>query len=111
MSLFDLYGKTAKQMLLEAAEHMERAGWHQGDYYASIPGSAARCDLESPCCMLGALHAVGLPFPWFQAAPMTDAIEKCLGKGVHQWNDEDCQSQEEAVAKLRELAERIKEAE
>lgn len=89
---------TKRDVLLRAAEILERDGWCQGKVY---DGDA--------CCMVGAfmlarIHSPveGHPFP---AWPLPDIDGMVPGK----WNDAPGRTKEEVVAKLRELAEGVGE--
>jgi hypothetical protein len=49
--------KSLKQIYLDAANHIERVGWHQGDMYKREPGLDQDAS-TLPCCVLGALTVV-----------------------------------------------------
>lgn len=88
---------TAREVLLKAAEHIERYGWLQG----------ARGKTGQPCCAVGAINAVG----GCDRSSRDDAIEtlkRNIGLArpfaIQNWNDAPGRTKEDVIAALRGAA-------
>lgn len=89
---------TAREVLLKAADHIERYGWQQGG--AGSP--------HGPCCALGAIaagpivHGVSAPAAIAEAEDMLrDWIKR---QAVSAWNDAPDRTAAEVIAALRGAA-------
>ena len=99
----------AKEMLLKAADHMERVGHCQESYFLGIADPEDPKRLEVPCCLLGSLRAVApeqlLDHQYLAAShalqvAIQDSTERSIC-GIVAWNDYPGRTKEEAVAMLR----------
>lgn len=81
------------QLLLRAADEMERRGWIRGEL----------CSAEG-VCLLGALFFSCPISHELTVAKAQERLEKFLGTASVPWNDLYCRSKEEAVAALRGAA-------
>jgi hypothetical protein len=79
------------KLLLKSAEMIEDRGWCQGNFE----------DKQGRMCLMGALKAAA---PGMEAMGAYIRLRDYLGGSVMSWNDGTCQSQDEAVAKLRAAA-------
>lgn len=93
--------KTDKQVLLDAADHIELVGWHQGRMFADC---SVRYITSSPCCAMGAVSLVVGDDGNEQFDRVWQHLNNFVGGSVIEWNDALGRTKEEVVAKLRELA-------
>ena len=77
-----------REILLRAAEILERDGWTQGAY-----------EHDGKCCMVGALILAGQG--WSVAR---NAVRDNIGMEPIYWNDAKDRTASEVIAKLREVA-------
>jgi hypothetical protein len=82
----------ANQALLKAADFLEEHNWVKYVFHNGVGGY----------CMLGAIDYSG---GYKEFYLVRHCIGDYLGINITRWNDDVCKSKEEAVAKLRELAE------
>lgn len=85
------------QVLRKAADHIERVGLHKGTLYEDDQNRDS-----SPCCIIGALDWV--EHDWM---PTLSLLEHHLGTVAPRWNDEDDQTTESVVRRLREVAAQV----
>lgn len=110
--------KTTKQILLDAADHIERVGLYKGRFYEDSENRQG-----SRCCVLGALrvctphfYADGGAGAYFAYTNAADAVMRRLsgqflpswrrysGCFLSLWNDAPDRTQDEVVATLRACA-------
>lgn len=108
--------KTAKQILTEAADIIERNGWVQGRFYDYRQFRAGTPRVDCSVCLVGAINIamwgdpvhplrVGRPEFYWQ---IMDALEVQAGtESVDDWNDAGDRTAEEVTTLLRTTAERI----
>lgn len=108
--------KSAKQILTEAADIIERNGWVQGRYYDHRQFRAGTPRADCPVCLLGAIHIAmwGNPsHPRADRRPafywqITTELEVQAGtEWIDDWNDAGDRTAEEVTTLLRATAERI----
>lgn len=97
-----------RQILSQAADILEANDWCKGAFARDCekkPCSVINANLQS-YCMMGAVVKVldNQKYEPFIDYHAVDQILKQKGFYMMDWNDLDCRSKEEAVAKLRELA-------
>lgn len=88
--------RTARQLLLKAANHMQRHGWCR----------KRNEDAEGRVCLIGALSAVADRYGYYDTA-YADALCRLrhhLKMAISTWNDHICKSKARAVRTLRAAA-------
>ncbi len=113
--------KTVKQILSEAADHIERVGFHQGSHFKYGDEDIETPFENLPCCIRGAFIAV---VGWADFMLRRDArlaVADYLGldgepepfddwaEPVAIWNDTPGRTKEEVIAALRGAAASIEE--
>ncbi len=104
---------TPNEILLKAAEHMEKVGFHQGGFYkrGEDEYSTSR-DNVLPCCARGAMEQAAYTC---DGIGFVDAARQLLVKHlglveqpnrepIANWNDEPGRTKEEVIAALRGAA-------
>ncbi len=87
----------ASKNLRDAAAHIDYYGHCKGRYHSGE-------DYQSPCCLLGSLHAIRAKFQSY------DVVYNFLGtSSVSTWNDEPERTKEEVTALLRQAADWVEE--
>jgi hypothetical protein len=103
----------SREVLLAAADLLERGTWTQGCYARDAAGVAVYYNEDSArsFCLLGAMRLVAEGHPHYRSARVVledhlgvkaDGSGPCLGD----WNDAPGRTKAEVVAKLREAAEK-----
>ncbi len=89
-----------REILLAAADWMERNDWCQRMYYQ---GSS---DAPTACCVSGSfIYAVGnTRFDGRQAARILLSDEIGIGRRIEPWNDRDDQTKANVIATMRRAA-------
>lgn len=83
------------QVLLDAADYIEKHGWCQGNY----------CDPLGRVCALGALNIVSCGIPnHTEGIAINAAIRLMWNLRITQWNDHPERTKEEVIAALRKVA-------
>lgn len=90
--------KDDKEVLLAAADHIERVGWYQGWFYSNLLDRA-----NSPCCVMGAVIACA--DDQTQVDRIWNKLNDVVNDGTAVWNDQPERTQGEVVGVLREAAE------
>ncbi len=89
-----------RQMLLDAADLLERDGWCQGAYQ----------DDDGHHCALGALDAVFgsktsfKAIDWSAYARVNERLQDAVGLQIVHWNDAKGRTAEEVISTLRKIA-------
>lgn len=105
--------RTIREVLLAAADHIEKVGLHKRQYYGSGYPEGRSLDEDPlptnqrPCCSYGAIGAVLGVSP---ASGIVDGCAEWLGDSlgvtsVVVWNDDPARTQEEVVTAFRRAAE------
>lgn len=79
----------AGEKLLRAADYMEKHGWCREVFV----------DVDGAVCLAGAIRESGSG-----NYGATSRLYCFLGRDIHEWNDNVCQSKQQAVAALRAAA-------
>ncbi|MFF5615427.1 hypothetical protein ACFY7B_21145 [Streptomyces albidoflavus] len=99
-------------LLERAADHIDRVGWAQGDWYEETPGLQPK---DCPACADGALAVAAYGRPRgagahrtpdqvaLYAAAMT-ALSRHIGDGLIAWNDDEARTKEQVVGAMRSAA-------
>ena len=70
--------KTTAQILSEAADVIDRNGWHQGELYDAEAAAAGKDPKDCPVCLMGAIHVAGYGLPTWTGAPGGDEHERLM---------------------------------
>lgn len=106
------------KLLREAADHMDRVGFHQGGLFASdVPATLVPVQAEVPCCGWGACEVVG---SGITSIYVRYAAEEALSMMVAPkgqpflghyptWNDKEGRTKEEALEMIRATADALEQ--
>lgn len=93
--------KTTREVLLAAAEEIERSGLHKGEYWPN-PSRWT----EGPCCTVGAVRrACGTRFDTTSVEDAVSVLERRLRCEVARWNDAPERTASDVIRALRAAAE------